>query len=82
MSIGRILTKGFGPFSQRNTILTLGFAVGAAAVSTRKRFSGGDDDDHDDNFYEKRMARLARLKAEDDAIIRVVVSSVTRGLLN
>jgi hypothetical protein len=66
----------------------LGFWLGgvgspAFVPATTTAHHGGDDRDDDiDPFDAKRRKRLARLKAEDDAIIRVVVTAVTRGILH
>lgn len=73
--IGRILTLGLGSWGGK-TLLTLGYSP--KAVSTR-RIHGGDDEI--DYGLEKKVRRAVRIRQEDEAIIRIVVSCITEGLL-
>lgn len=75
MSLGRVLTLGYGAFGDKTTI-TLGLSFAAQTVATFKIHGGDDEVDY---YEENRRKRLARLKADDDALIRIIVTGVTKG---
>lgn len=39
-------------------------------------------DDYIDDLDEKRRTRLARLRADDDLLLEIIVNAVSRGLLH
>lgn len=61
----------------------LAFWIGGAAsprftaAPTTPVGTGGDDEI--DYYEENRRKRLARIKADDDALIRIIVTGVTKG---
>lgn len=75
MSLGRVLTLGYGSFGG-NTVVTLGLSIGAQSASTFKIHGGDDEIDY---YEENRRKRLARIKVDDDALIRIIVTGVTKG---
>lgn len=78
MSIGRILTLGFGPNAGANVVVTLGLAPGAAIVTATAHHGADDELDH---YGLNRAKRKARILAQNKFILRTIVTAVTKGML-
>lgn len=70
--IGGILTLGLGAFSDKYHLVTLGYGI--------RTIKGHADDEVGDHQQHHRR-RLARIKSEEEMILKIIVKMVTEDML-